>query len=118
MAGAHPESGEAWDEWGQGWALQRGSSAAQGLAGSQPLLAVGWELGWGWGTVGSQSPLLRGLGGLGLLERPGRLFHGAAGGRGAGACGAMAGAVKVSQGWSTPGSCCFPSGFPYQGLRA
>lgn len=93
--------------------------AAQGLAGSQPLLAVGWELGWGWGTVGSQSPLLGGLGGLGLLERPGRLFHGAAGGRGARACGAMAGAVKVSQGWSTPGSCCFPSpGFPYQGLRA
>lgn len=26
--------------------------AAQELAGSQPLLAVGWELGWGWGTVG------------------------------------------------------------------
>lgn len=93
--------------------------AVQGLAGSQPLLAVGWELGWGWGTVGSQSPLLRGLGGWGCWRDQAGCSMGAAGGRGARSCGAMAGAVKVSQGWSTPGSCCFPSpGFPYQGLRA
>lgn len=34
--------------------------AAQGLAGCQPVLAAGWELGWGWGTTGSQSPFLGG----------------------------------------------------------
>ena len=45
-----------------------GAHAAQGLAGSQPLSAVGWELEWEWAALGSQRPLLWGCGGAGAVR--------------------------------------------------
>lgn len=60
MAGAHRSQGRRGMS-GDGAGLPGvAAPAAPGLARSQLLLAVGWELGCGQGTVGSQSPLLGG----------------------------------------------------------
>lgn len=68
-----PGPGEPWDEWGWGW----GSPAWQ-LLQHQDLLgpSPSWLRGGSWGGAGAARAPPGGLRGLGLLDRPGRLFLG------------------------------------------